>query len=246
VTPHVVRVTLAGPELAGFEPKAPAQHIKVFLPRPGEKTPPLPVAGPDGPMFAEDQPRPLSRTYTPRRFDAESLELDVDFVLHGDGPGAIWAAQAQAGDTAVIAGPGGGYQRPPSLDWLVIAGDDTALPAISTLLATLPASTRASLYLEVSDAAEEQPLTSEAQIDVTWLHRGNAEGANPTLEAALRDVAIPEGPGQVWVACEAAAVRRIRSHFLQERGVDRTQLYTRGYWQLGEANHTDHDYGEDA
>src|SRR4051812_50119247 len=84
VTPRVTRITLTGPQLTGFASRAPAEHIKVFLPRPGESEAPQTVPGPDGPIFPPDSPRPLSRTYTPRQFRPESLELDVDFVCHGD------------------------------------------------------------------------------------------------------------------------------------------------------------------
>src|SRR4051812_26469055 len=86
VTPRVTRVTLTGAQLAGFVSRAPAEHIKVFLPRPGETETPQTVPSPGGPIFPPELPRPLSRTYTPRQFRAESLELDVDFVRHGDGP----------------------------------------------------------------------------------------------------------------------------------------------------------------
>ncbi|MCP2323978.1 NADPH-dependent ferric siderophore reductase [Hamadaea flava] len=49
----------------------------------------------------------------------------------------------------------------------------------------------------------------------------------------------------VWVACEGAAVRRIRRYLLDERGLPPAQVTTRGYWQAGQANHPDHDFGED-
>src|SRR5215212_2226247 len=126
LTPRVSRITLAGPQLAGFASRAPAEHIKIFLPRPGDSEAPRMVPGPDGPMFAPDLPRPLSRTYTPRGFRTETLELDVDVVRHGDGPGSAWAASARPGNGVVIAGPGGGYHRPPNVSRLVIGGDETS------------------------------------------------------------------------------------------------------------------------
>ena len=248
IMPRVTRMTLTGPQLAGFASRAPAEHIKLFLPKPGEREAPRTVPGPDGPIFPPDLPRPISRTYTPRQFRAESLELDIDIVCHGHGPGSAWAAQAQPGDTVVIAGPGGGYNRPPDVNWLVIGGDETSLPAISMVLATLPASSRADVFVELHDRAEE-PLDSAAHVTLTWLHedaqrvQGSAPGA--LLEAAIRSATLPNGDGQVWIACEAQAMRHIRAHLLHERGLSSSALYTRGYWQIGEANHPDHDYGED-
>jgi NADPH-dependent ferric siderophore reductase len=249
VTPRVSRVTLGGPQLAGFASRAPAEHIKVFLPRPGESETPRTVPGADGPIFPPDLPRPLSRTYTPRQFRPESLELDVDFVRHGDGPGSAWAERARPGDTVVIGGPGGGYHRPPDANWLVIAGDETSMPAISMVLAALPASARADVFIEIHNRAEEQPLDSTAQVTLNWLHRDerSRQGVLPggLLEYAIRGATLPNGDGQIWIASEAQAMRRIRAHVLHERGFAPASLYTRGYWQLGEVNHPDHDYGED-
>jgi len=249
VTPRVTRITLTGPQLAGFASRAPAEHIKMFFPRPGETEAPQTAPSPDGPIFPADLPRPLSRTYTPRQFRPESLELDVDVVRHGDGPGSAWAARAKPGDTIVVAGPGGGYRRPPEVSRLLIAGDETSLPAIGTVLASLPAGARADVLVEVHDRDEEQPLDSPADVTFTWLHQ-DTSGANGTtpgglLEDAIRTATLPNGDGQVWIACEAQAMRRIRAHLLHERGLAPASLYTRGYWQAGEANHPDHDYGED-
>lgn len=103
--------------------------------------------------------------------------------------------------------------------------------------------------VEVHDRDEEQPQESAAQVTPHWLHRdgdGNhAVAPGGLLEASIRDTALPDGHGQVWIACEAQAMRRIRAHLLQERGLAPAALYTRGYWQAGAANHPDHDYGED-
>lgn len=249
ITPRVTRMTLTGEQLASFASRSPAEHIKIFLPRPGESATPQTVAGPDGPTFPPELPRPLSRTYTPRRFRPDSLELDVDVVRHGDGPGSAWARRARPGDTVVIVGPGGGYHRPPEVNRLIIGGDETSLPAISMVLASLPPSARAEVYVEVHDRDEEQPLDGPAQVALHWLHQG-AGGAQPVapgamLEAAIRSATLPDADGQVWIACEAQAMRRIRAHLLHERGLAPASLYTRGYWQVGEENHPDHDYGED-
>jgi NADPH-dependent ferric siderophore reductase len=207
------------------------------------------VPSPEGPIFPPDLPRPISRTYTPRQFRPDTLELDVDVVRHGDGPGSTWASRAQTGDSVVFAGPGGGYHRAPEATWLVIGGDETSLPAITMVLAGLPADVRADVFVEVQDRDEEQPLESPARLNVSWLHQdaGRANGIAPggLLDAAIRAASLPNGDGQVWIACEAQAMRRIRAHLLHERGLGAAQVYTRGYWQVGEANHPDHDYGED-
>src|ERR671923_724850 len=244
--PQRVRTRAGGNELSESPTTGPAEHIKVFLPAPGQDRPVLPVQGPDGPEYPPDQERPTIRTYTPRRYHPRTLELDIDFLLHGDGPASNWATRAQAGDVIAVAGPRGAYQPDPTADWVLLAGDDTALPAIGTILEALPPSARARVLVEVRDAAEEQPLESAARVDVRWLHRGEADGsAGRLLEDAVRREELPGGEGRVWVACEAQVMRSIKRHLVDDRGLDRAAMVTRGYWRQGEANHPDHDMGED-
>jgi NADPH-dependent ferric siderophore reductase len=100
--------------------------------------------------------------------------------------------------------------------------------------------------VEVENADEELPLTSPAQLDVTWLHRSHRNPAvGGLLEAALADCAMPDGTGKVWVACEASIMRNIKTHLLHERELPREQIYTHGYWKAGETNHPDHDLGKE-
>ena len=108
LTPRMVRITLTGEQMAGFESKGPAEHIRVFMPdsETGELL--LPVMGPEGYAFPQDRRRPASRAYTPRRWDPETAELDIDITLHDEGPGPAWAASAKEGDVAVISGRPGG------------------------------------------------------------------------------------------------------------------------------------------
>jgi NADPH-dependent ferric siderophore reductase len=171
-------------------------------------------------------------------------ELEVEFVLHGDGPASNWAEQVQVGQSLVMAGPGPNYQIDPAADWYFLAGDDTAIPAISSILENLPATARAYVLLEVGDAQEEQVLHSPAELEVTWLHRGSRPADAP-LEQAVRDFKLPAGNGRVYVGCEAAVMRRIRQHLLKERGLTAANIVTRGYWKHGAVAYTDHDYGTD-
>jgi NADPH-dependent ferric siderophore reductase len=234
LSPHMVNVTFAGPELAAFGWNGPAAHIKVIF-----ASEPATVPG--------ESPRRLMRTYTPRRFDRAALELDVEFVLHGDGPASAWASQAAPGQRLMIGGPGRNYVVDESAEWFLLMGDDSALPAICTILEVLPASVPALVYVEVIDRHEERKLATRANAQVTWLHRGESnESAGQLLEQSLRTLELPAGEGRVYVACESGAMRRIRRHLLTERGLDREKIVTRGYWKLGATDHPDRDYGEDA
>lgn len=238
LSPRMVCVTFTGDELAPFVWNGPAAHIKLVFPEEGHAEPAIPQ--PDG-------PRPTRmRTYTPRRFDPSLPELDVAFVLHGDGPAAQWAAQARPGQMLILGGPGPSYQIDPDAEWFLLAGDAAALPAIETILEALPAGVLARVIVAVADEREERPLTSAAQLQVTWLPQdGNATQADGALEAAVRTLALPVGNGRIYLGCEAAAMRRLRRHLLVERHLDPSRIVTRGYWKLGAVNYTDHDYGTD-
>jgi NADPH-dependent ferric siderophore reductase len=188
------------------------------------------------------------RTYPPRRFDAVTKRLDIDFVLHDHGPAGRWAMRARVGDRLAMLGPAPGYKVDADAAWYLLIGDDTALPAFETILEELPAHAQATLLVEVSDRQEARPLHSAARTDIRWLPRGDdRHKAGEALVAALRDMpSLPSGPGRIYVGCEAAAMRTIRKLLLDDLHVERSTLVTRGYWLLGEANHPDHDYGDDA
>lgn len=246
LTPRMVRVTFTGPELAAFGWNGPAAHIKLIFAAATPVAAAESASGAGAPADSAEPPRPTMRTYTPRRFDREMCELDVDFVLHGEGPASSWASQAAVGQTLTVAGPGRSYAVDGEARWIVLAGDDSAIPAIATILEHLPAGISARVFIEVVDAAEEHPLCPASNAAITWLHRGeDPTRAGALLEAALRELPWPEEPGRVYVACEAGAMRRIRRHLLTERGMSRDHIVTRGYWRLGETDHPDGDYGQD-
>jgi NADPH-dependent ferric siderophore reductase len=234
LSPRMRRVTFTGDDLATFVWSGPAAHVKLAFPEPGSDEPP--VVTPDG-------PRPTTRTYTPRRFDAERGTLEIDFVLHGEGPGSSWAATARPGQRIVLMGPARGYAVDPEAAWYVLAGDEAALPAIETLLEAIPAAIPVRVVLEVAAADEERTLPSAERTEVRWLARG-AAAPGALLAAELGQFAWPSGEGRFYVGCEAGAMREIRRIAVERSGLEKTRLTTRGYWRVGAMNHPDHDYGE--
>jgi NADPH-dependent ferric siderophore reductase len=250
VTPRMTRVTLGGDELAGFPGDGPDQRIKLFFPMPGQRRPAMPRASSGGPVWPPGEPRPVIRSYTVRRFDAAAGELDVDFVLHGaHGPAAAWAAAAEPGDWVGVSDPGGRYRPDPTAQAHLVIGDESALPAIATVLEALSAGGVATgvvsagvdsagvpveVFIEVADVAEEQPLPTGAGTRVHWLHRGGRAAGQPLIEAVI-SAELPPGvdPGrcQAWLSAEAGAVRDIRAHLLDERGLTRRMVYATGYWR---------------
>jgi NADPH-dependent ferric siderophore reductase len=237
LSPQLLRVTLTGEDLRGFVSASFDDHVKVFFPGPGQARPILPTVGPDGITMPPGVPRPAARDYTPRRYDADANELDIEFVLHGDGLASTWAAQAQPGQYIGVGGPRGSFVVPTGYDWHLLVGDETALPAIARRLEELPPGTRAIALLEVADASAEIPLPAAHDgISVRWLHRNGAEAGDAALlEQACRDVELPPGEGYVWAAAESAAARAVRQVMVQERGIDKSRIRASSYWKRGAA-----------
>ncbi|GAB3158314.1 siderophore-interacting protein [Micromonospora sonneratiae] len=243
ITPRMARVTLTGEALDGLAHAAPDDHVKVFFPQSGERLPVMPTLGPNGiqPTPA-GQPLPTFRDYTIRYVRPEQREVDIDFALHGHGPGGTWAAQASPGDVVGMLGPRGSHLNPLNFDWYLLAGDETALPAIGAWLEQLPAGVPAYVFVEVADKDEEQPLQTAADARVVWLHRDDAEGRN-LLEEAIREIQLPGGDGYVWVAGEAGNLKPIR-RYLRGLGLPREWVEVDGYWKRGVVN-LDHHAADD-
>jgi NADPH-dependent ferric siderophore reductase len=245
IAPRLVSVEVTGEELDGFATAAPTAHLKVMLPPPGADRLRLPEQTPDGPVWTHDESlRPVVRTYTPRRYDPATKTLEIQFVLHGAGPASEWAERVAVGDEIAVAGPGGRFALDPAAERWWMAADESALPAVGTLLDALPDTASAEVHIEVEGPDDEIELPSAAKTTVTWHHRRSATAFGAELADAARFADIADGT-RIWVACEATAMRGIRRYFSRERGLPVSSLVTRGYWRIGEVNHPDHDYGED-
>jgi NADPH-dependent ferric siderophore reductase len=131
---------------------------------------------------------PAMRDYTPRRYDLDTLELDIDFVLHGDGPASTWAEQAKPGQFLHIGGPRGSMIVPDMFDSYLLIGDETALPAIARRLESLAANRKALVVIEVENGAEQQVLESAAQVNVIWVLR---EGGKDNLLTTVDSCRCP-------------------------------------------------------
>ena len=137
MSPRLVRATLTGPELEGFTVDLPAASVRLLLPTPGSSELVMPAWN-GNEFLMPDGSRPTLRTFTPRRVDRGALELDVEIVVHGNGAASRWAAAAEPGARAAVSGPGRGYAIEPEAPAFLLAGDETALPAISQLLEDAP------------------------------------------------------------------------------------------------------------
>ena len=228
VSPHIVSVTFTGPELADFASDGFDDHVKFVVPTPGQALV-LPVPTPDGPRMPDGLPRPPMRDYTPRRFDAAALELDIEFALHGDGLAATWAAQAAPGQQAGIGGPRGSFIVPTDFDTHLLVGDETALPAIARRLEELPAGVRAVVVLAV-DPADRRPLPSRADVTLHWV-------APDALVDTVRALPRPDGLTYGWGGGEARAIGAVRQAMVEQLGVDPAYCRCAAYWKQGAVAH---------
>lgn len=230
VTPHVRRITFGGGDLATYEPLGPDQFLYLLLPPPGRSE--LTIdAGFTWESFwtMPDEDKPVGAYYTVRHHRPEAAEIDIDAVLHADaGPASTWAATAQPGDPAALWGPREAFAPPAGTDWYLLVADETGLPATAAILESLPPGAVVRAFVEVPDAAEEQPLAA----GVTWLHRGDRPAGTTTLLAdAVRSLALPPGRGYAWGGGESRAVTAVRRYLRHEVGLERAQVSMTGYWR---------------
>lgn len=234
ITPRMRRLTFGGDDLLRFSHDG--LHVRLLLPPERNVIPVWPVMAADGRQAWPEGPRPVSRVYTIRRIDVSAGEIDIDFVLHeGDEPpGASFARNACRGDLLGMTGPGGGTLR--DADWYLLAGDETALPAIGRMLEDMPAGKRVVALIEIADDSERQQLHTKADLDLRWLSRnGRPAGTTALLADAVRELDFPDDgtAAFVWGGCEHAAAREIRTYFRKERGLSRSSSLVAAYWRRG-------------
>ncbi|NTG51303.1 siderophore-interacting protein [Agrobacterium rhizogenes] len=233
LTARMRRITLKGENLDWFTTGDP--HIWLLFPPADLEVPEWPVLGPNGrPAWPPYGKRPTTRTYTIRRIDVAAGEIDVDFVLHGDqGVASAWAETARAGDVIGMMGPGGGGM--PAMDWCLLAGDETAIPAIARMLESLPETAQGIVLIEVADKGEEQTLLGPAGIDIRWLHRnGEAAGRSRLLEGAVKAIRPPSDVSfGLWAGAESATARALRTYWRRDLGLSRANTRAISFWKLG-------------
>ena len=240
LSPTMLRVALGGDGIDGFASGGRDQRVKLFLPHPHQDAPLVPVEA-GGDWFAawramDPAERGIMRSYTVRRQRPDAVE--IDFALHGDGgPASRWAAAARPGDRIAVLGPtsadnpGVDFRPPPDTDHVLLAGDETALPAIGGILEALPDGLPAKAWIEVPCRADADGYDLPADADVTWLVRDAGERLTTALPAAD----LPAGKAYAWLAGEARTVRTLRRHLVNERGLDRRSVSFTGYWRRGAA-----------
>jgi NADPH-dependent ferric siderophore reductase len=222
ITPCMIRIVLGGEELVNFPEGQESGYIKLhFFPN-GEDA---------------NSQKPLVRSYTIRAFDPQLKELTLDFVAHGEsGPASTWALHVQVGDQITTDGPGAVKLVDMSADWFFIAGDMTALPAMSVNLEKLPENAKGYAVIEVLSEEDKQHLITPSEIAIHWVINPHPDKENTCLIDTVKTLAWLEGEPNIWVASEFEGMRNLRRYFKQEKQVERGQLYASSYWKMGETD----------
>ncbi|MFJ9110262.1 siderophore-interacting protein [Streptomyces sp. NPDC102283] len=242
VTPRMRRVVLGGEDLAAFTRDGIAHpafaapgfddHIKLILAADGDVRAALPSQLPHGIEWTPAEHR-LTRDYTPRRVDHRAGELHLDFVVHGEGPAEAWSASAREGDELWFVGPKSSLRLPERLDWILLIGDETALPAIGRFLDERPLDAPAHVLVTVSDDAARQDPALRDGDTITWVVAEPGDAA--ALDAAVRALPSPPGEGFAWAAAESRALLPVRRYLQRERKLPKDRVNITGYWHREEA-----------
>ena len=246
LTPHLTRVVLGGPGFDTFTPNGFTDaYVKVVFVKDA-----IDVAALGQPLTLDSfnslpiDERPVVRTFTVRGVDPDRREISIDFVVHGEhGVAGPWAAAAAPGQPAYLMGPSGAYAPDPAADWHLLAGDESALPAIGAALEALPDNAIGKAFIEVAGPDDEIPLTAPPSVEVNWIYRGgradlvaeDQAGDNAPLIAAVKEAAWLPGQVQVFIHGEAQAVmHNLRPYIRKERGVEANWAASiSGYWRRG-------------
>lgn len=238
VTPHMIRVTLGGGDLARFDHRGFDQWFRLAIPvTDSPRFDNLPQRfGLTGYLRYLTLPkgtRPVFRNYTVRAFRPEKLELDVDFVAHGtEGVAAGWAASVEKGVQVAFIDQGCGWQPVPA-DWTLLAADETGLPAVAGILRDLPRDSVGHAIIELFDDSDRQPLDAPGGIAVQWVLREPNAAPGSAALPALRDLVFPEGLPYAFAVGESALATGTRRHLLTERNVPKGNVTFSGYWKRG-------------
>lgn len=249
---HWLRVTLGGGEIERFRPMGFDQWFRLFLPIGGDAGLER-VPAKANSMFGylkflriPDGERPVMRNYTVRAYRPATgdtgAEIDVDFVLHGSaaegtaGPASRWAETCSAGEHVLIIDEGLTFNPQRGTDRVALVGDETALPAIAGICASLPATAVGTAIIEVPAEDDALAFPHPDGVDVTWITRPHGTAPGALALAALAKTALPDAPFHAYAAGEQSLASGVRKHLVGERGVDKNSVSFCGYWKIGAAS----------
>ncbi|GAA2978590.1 siderophore-interacting protein [Streptomyces flavovirens] len=238
LTPGFASVTLGGPAVRNLDVVGDDQAVRLFFPREGQSALRMPTASNEAWMaqllLLPKAVRPWVRNLTIRRARPADDEVDIEFALHGDSPMSSWVRRAEPGDPAGIFDIGTTYRLPEYAEGRLLVGDETALPAILSILESTPRSLATVVHLEVAAAADVRSLDVPAGVRVHWSSRDDS-GLPPgaSVLESVRRAPLPPGRFYTWVAGESRLATSVRRHLVNDCGVSKRDISFIGYWRLG-------------
>jgi NADPH-dependent ferric siderophore reductase len=227
LTPNMIRVVFAGPELAGFPGGREGGNCKLFFPDVGESKEDFATRLADGSSM-------LKRTFTVRSFDADNQALTIDFVAHGEqGPASRWASHAKPGDFLGFSGASAPKVDHFEADWYLVAADPSAIPVAAATLQAMPRDAKGVAIFEVISTEDRQDIDMPAGIDAHWLIQPDPNQPSTAQETLIRSLAWPEGRVQTCIAGESGVIRSLRAFLTNEKQMPREDMYISGYWKIG-------------
>ncbi|CRK61536.1 probable siderophore interacting protein [Alloactinosynnema sp. L-07] len=248
VSPTFMRVTIGGPDLEHFAPRGFDQWFRLFMPRQGQDELRLPTRG-SALWYAQyllmaKEIRPLARNYTVRDYRAagdgrhgDDPEIDIDFACHGDdAPACAWATSATVGTRVGLLDEGPSYHPRAGSRWHLLAGDESALPAVLGILRSLPRDARVEAFIEIPHADDAQLVDAPDGAKIHWLVRHDHQARPGKLALrAVREATLPIGPCYAFVAGESQLATGLRRHLVNDRDVPKADVTFTGYWKVGRA-----------
>lgn len=214
LTPRMRRIQLTSPDLDRFD-YMPGQDMAL--------------------TFRRGDAPPVRRRYTIRHFDPDRRRIDLDVVLHGDGPGMRWAQAARPGDSIEVVGPRGKITLVRDAAWHLFAGDATAVPGALAMMEALPDDVPAAAFLQVDGQEERQSVDNARGAQIAWRYELPAANGGTGLTAALAAATLPAGRGHAYLAGEVALVTALKATLLT-RGWAAEDISSKAYWNRGRAN----------
>lgn len=233
ISPDLVRLSMNSPAFVGKELQFTDHYIKLlFVPEDADYSWPFDIE-----QIRAEQPRnmlPITRTYTLINLDSETGDFDVDFVTHGDsGLAGPWARKAGVGDKLGFLGPGGAWGPTAEYEHFVLAGDESAAPAISAGLKHLPEGTTATAYIEIEAEDRKFELPTREGVEIHWILRNGATHGTE-LSHAVREAGIPEGRKTSWfIHGVAEMIKELRRFLFVESEIPKKDVSISGYWRIG-------------
>lgn len=225
LTDAYVRVRVQGDDLVGFTSPGSDDHMRLFFPG-------APVSS------VEELRESPSREYTPFAWGEDWL--DIEFAIHGAprdrGVAAEWAASAELGSVVGVGGPRGSMLIEGAPEGWLLAGDETAVPAIRRFAQSMAPDTVGLILVEVPDAAHELAVDAPAAVTVEYVHRGDRPGGEALGERldALGAEDRPAGDVFAFIAAEQGIVKHGRALAIDRWGLDADRIVVKGYWKRGD------------